>query len=329
MIGLVLIGLLGGLITGISPCILPVLPVIFLSGGAQSARDADTRSGTGEPPVSRWRPYLVVAGLVISFTAFTLLGSTLLNLLHLPQDAIRWAGIVLLALIGVGMIIPRVMEILERPFARFQRSGSAGPSNGLLLGLVLGAAYVPCAGPVLAAVSVAGSTGRIGADTITLAIAFGLGTAVPLLAFALAFALNAFVWPAIVQVLGLPSANTNQEMVRALVLRAPVLMGLMVVVAAPAVEEVLYRFVLLRSLLKVNPPLAHAVAALAFGFQHVAVAVLVNHDTAQLWDIVPYAAFGLIQSVLYVRRRSLIGPILVHVLVNGLGLATVLAGSAA
>ena len=150
-----------------------------------------------------------------------------------------------------------------------------------------------------------------------------------LLAFVLAFALSAFVWPMIVQVLGLPSANTNQEMVRALVLRAPVLMGLMVVVAAPAVEEVLYRFVLLRSLLKVNSPLAHAVAALAFGFQHVAVAVLVNHDTAQLWDIVPYAAFGLIQSVLYVRRRSLIGPILVHVLVNGLGLATVLAGSAA
>ena len=183
MVSLVLIGLLGGLITSISPCILPVLPVIFLSGGAQGAR---ARDGDEAPATSRWRPYLVVAGLVISFTAFTLLGSTLLNLLHLPQDVIRWAGIVLLALIGVGMIIPKVMEILERPFARFQRSGSAGPSNGFLLGLVLGAAYVPCAGPVLAAVSVAGSTGRIGADTITLAIAFGLGTAVPLLAFALA-----------------------------------------------------------------------------------------------------------------------------------------------
>ena len=89
MISLVLIGLLGGLITGISPCILPVLPVIFLSGGAQSARD---QGGDGPPAVSRWRPYLVVAGLVISFTAFTLLGSTLLNLLHLPQDVIRWTG---------------------------------------------------------------------------------------------------------------------------------------------------------------------------------------------------------------------------------------------
>ena len=39
MVSLVLIGLLGGLITSISPCILPVLPVIFLSGGAQGARD--------------------------------------------------------------------------------------------------------------------------------------------------------------------------------------------------------------------------------------------------------------------------------------------------
>ena len=183
MVSLVLIGLLGGLITGISPCILPVLPVIFLSGGAQGAR---AQGEDGAPAASRWRPYLVVAGLVISFTTFTLLGSTLLNLLHLPQDIIRWTGIVLLALIGIGMIVPKVMEIMERPFARFQRSGSSNPTNGFLLGVVLGAAYVPCAGPVLAAVSVAGSTGRIGADTVTLALSFGLGTAVPLLGFALA-----------------------------------------------------------------------------------------------------------------------------------------------
>ena len=45
MITLVLIGLVGGLITGISPCILPVLPVIFLSGGAQGARNTATPAG--------------------------------------------------------------------------------------------------------------------------------------------------------------------------------------------------------------------------------------------------------------------------------------------
>jgi cytochrome c biogenesis protein CcdA len=52
---LVIIGLLGGLITGISPCILPVLPVIFLTGGAQSARFA-SEAADGPAPASRWRP---------------------------------------------------------------------------------------------------------------------------------------------------------------------------------------------------------------------------------------------------------------------------------
>ena len=70
------IGLLGGLITGISPCILPVLPVIFLTGGAQSARfDGEAA------PARRSRPFLVIAGLVLSFTLVTLVGSLLLGLL--------------------------------------------------------------------------------------------------------------------------------------------------------------------------------------------------------------------------------------------------------
>ena len=42
LLTLILIGLVGGLITGISPCVLPVLPVIFLSGGAQGARNVAT-----------------------------------------------------------------------------------------------------------------------------------------------------------------------------------------------------------------------------------------------------------------------------------------------
>lgn len=52
MITLVLIGLVGGLITGISPCILPVLPVIFLSGGAQGARDGAGPGGRRPYPVA-------------------------------------------------------------------------------------------------------------------------------------------------------------------------------------------------------------------------------------------------------------------------------------
>jgi cytochrome c biogenesis protein CcdA len=92
---LILIGLVGGIITGLSPCVLPVLPVIFLGGGSTEA--------DGEP--ARRRPYLVVLGLTLSFAVFTLFGSLILASLHLPDDAIRWLGLALLLLVGLGLLV--------------------------------------------------------------------------------------------------------------------------------------------------------------------------------------------------------------------------------
>ncbi|XAS72709.1 cytochrome c biogenesis protein DipZ [Micrococcaceae bacterium Sec5.1] len=177
MLQLALIGLLGGLITGISPCILPVLPVIFLSGGVQGAR-----KGT----VTSWRPYLVILGLVISFSTFTLVGSFLLTLVNLPQDLLRWIGLVVLVLIGCGLIFDRFQHILEKPFSWIPQRKVGTENGGLVLGLALGVVYVPCAGPVLAAIAVAGATGQVGPETIVLTLTFALGAAVPLLVFALA-----------------------------------------------------------------------------------------------------------------------------------------------
>ncbi|GGE83298.1 cytochrome c biogenesis protein DipZ [Mycetocola zhadangensis] len=185
MFTLALIGLLGGLITGISPCILPVLPVIFLSGGVQGARDTDEK-GKVLARGQSLRPYLVIAGLVVSFSLFTLLGSLLLALLNLPQDFLRWAGIVVLVLIGIGLIVPQFQHILEKPFSKIPQRNVGTDRSGFGLGIALGAVYVPCAGPVLAAITVAGSTGRIGVDTVVLTLSFALGAAIPLLVFALA-----------------------------------------------------------------------------------------------------------------------------------------------
>ena len=126
MLTLIAIGLVGGLITGISPCILPVLPVILISG-AQSARAAagtSAAAGTVDLPPAKpsraesLRPYLVIAGLVVSFSTVTLAGSALLSLLHLPQDAIRWLALVALVAIGVGLIFPSIEALLEKPFSR-------------------------------------------------------------------------------------------------------------------------------------------------------------------------------------------------------------------
>ena len=172
MLTLALIGLIGGLVTGISPCILPVLPVVFFS----SVDKGQTKA----------RPYQVIAGLVVSFTLVTLFGSLLLSVLGLPQDVLRWAGLVVLALIGIGLIVPRFEHLLEKPFTWIPQRRPDASRGGFPLGLALGAVYVPCAGPILAAITVAGSTGQIGVDTVVLTVTFALGAATPLLVFALA-----------------------------------------------------------------------------------------------------------------------------------------------
>ncbi|MEX0914155.1 MAG: cytochrome c biogenesis protein/redoxin, partial [Demequina sp.] len=188
---LIIIGLLGGLITGISPCILPVLPVIFLTGGAQSARielgNGLAVGGETVQTVSRWRPYLVIAGLVTSFTAVTLVGSLVLTALNLPQDILRWVAMTVLILIGIGLIIPAVAHQLEKPFAWMSSTKvNTRRASGFGVGLALGAVFVPCAGPVLAAIIVAGSTGQVGLGIVMLTVSFAIGVAVPLLFFALA-----------------------------------------------------------------------------------------------------------------------------------------------
>ena len=69
LITLILIGLVGGLITGISPCVLPVLPVIFLSGGAQGARKTAHAPGTAAARADAAAPSIPAAVTVPSASA--------------------------------------------------------------------------------------------------------------------------------------------------------------------------------------------------------------------------------------------------------------------
>ncbi len=175
MLSLLLVGFVAGLITGISPCILPVLPIVLVAGA------------TGTAPASRrWRSVAVVVGLVASFSVITLLGTTVLSALRLPQDLLRDAGLVLLGLFGLGLLVPAIAEILERPFLRLHAARAPTSRGGLVLGLGLGAVFVPCAGPVLAAISVIGATDHLSFTGLLLTLAFAAGAGVPLLAVAVA-----------------------------------------------------------------------------------------------------------------------------------------------
>jgi thioredoxin family protein len=115
MVELVVVGVVAGFLAGISPCILPVLPVVLVAGAEPG------QGPPGEPAPSRpgiGRPLAVIAGLVLSFSFLVLAGSEALSLLRLPQDFLRDAGIVVLLVVGLGYLIPALGTLLERPFAR-------------------------------------------------------------------------------------------------------------------------------------------------------------------------------------------------------------------
>jgi cytochrome c biogenesis protein CcdA/thiol-disulfide isomerase/thioredoxin len=165
MLVLVVVGFAAGLITALSPCVLPVLPIL-LAGGASGGRR---------------KPYAIIAGLVLSFSAFTLAGVWLLDVLGLPKDLLRNLALALLFLVAASLLFPRVGRLLERPLVRLSRRPGGDLGGGLLLGAALGLVFVPCAGPVLAAVTVVAASRDLGVDVVALTVAYALGAALPML----------------------------------------------------------------------------------------------------------------------------------------------------
>lgn len=196
MLTLFLVGLVAGVITSLSPCVLPVLPVVLSAavpagGVRRSTATMVDDSAPGIPAARRfrpksWRPYGVVAGLVLSFSAATLFGSLMLKALHLPSDLLHNIGIVVLVVVGLSFIVPRLGDLLERPFARLPGRNVNPDGNGIVLGLGLGLLFVPCAGPVLAAIAVVGASGQVSSGAVVLTAGFAIGVGLPLLALALA-----------------------------------------------------------------------------------------------------------------------------------------------
>ena len=180
MIVLLLIGFVAGLIAGISPCILPILPVVLVGWADPVANE--------ERPLAarRRRAVAVVLGLVISFALITAVGSAVLSSLGLPQNLLNDIGLALIFVYGVALLVPNLERLLEKPFARFTRGGPRRDGSAFLFGLGLGAVFVPCAGPVLTAVTFLGTMHRATFYSVVLSFFFAAGAAVPLLAIALA-----------------------------------------------------------------------------------------------------------------------------------------------
>ena len=167
---LIAVAFVAGVVTAISPCVLPVLPIVF-AGGATGGRR---------------RAYAIVAGLVASFTVFTLTATALLSALGLPDDLLRNIAIGLVFVVGLSLLWPRLAHVVERPFQALGRRSPDGTGGGFVLGISLGLLFTPCAGPVIAAVAVLAATKRFSLESVLVTLSYALGAGVVLLLIALA-----------------------------------------------------------------------------------------------------------------------------------------------
>ncbi|MDH5533893.1 MAG: cytochrome c biogenesis protein DipZ [Candidatus Pacebacteria bacterium] len=170
MLLLIAFAFIAGIVTILSPCILPVLP--FILSGSTSEDKA--------------RPWGVVLGFVASFTFFTLFLTTLVKLTGVSADVLRYASITILFLFGLSLIVPQVQLLLEKAFTMVagkvpNTAASTGLFGGLLVGLSLGLLWTPCVGPILASVISLALTGSVTGGAVLITLSYALGTSIPML----------------------------------------------------------------------------------------------------------------------------------------------------
>ncbi len=169
---------LEGIALIISPCILPVLPII-LSGSLDG---------------SRKRPYGIIVGFVLCFSLFTFFSRSLVVYTGIDLSIVRYISYVLLLAFGVMMLSESLSAKFMLLTQRLSNIGSSlasvndttgGFRSGLVLGGLVGVIWTPCAGPILAAVIVQTVLQTTLWDSFLIVLAFGLGAAVPMLFIAL------------------------------------------------------------------------------------------------------------------------------------------------
>ncbi len=160
-----------GVVTILSPCILPLLPIILSSSTSGSKK----------------RPFGVVTGFVVSFTFFTLFLSTIVSATGLSAGFLRNLAVVILIGFGLSLLIPKTQELLEKLFTNLsnktpQQRERSGFGGGVIVGISLGLIWTPCVGPILASVISLALTGTVSGTALIIALAYSIGTGLPMLA---------------------------------------------------------------------------------------------------------------------------------------------------
>jgi cytochrome c biogenesis protein CcdA/thiol-disulfide isomerase/thioredoxin len=167
---LILLAYLGGILTILSPCILPVLPFVF----ARADR----------PFVRSTLPML--AGMAATFAIVATLAAVGGGWAVRANAIGRWAALILLALFGIALVFPSISDRLTRPVVALgsrlteKRGQEESIWSAVILGVATGLLWAPCAGPILGIIFTAAALQGASVNTTLLLLAYALGAATSL-----------------------------------------------------------------------------------------------------------------------------------------------------
>ncbi len=171
---LLVLAYLGGVLTIISPCILPVLPFVF--------------ARTGQPFMKSGLPLL--AGMALTFALVASLAAVGGGWVVQVNQYGRWLALLFVALFGLTLLLPRLAERLTRPLVaaggRLSEAAAADtrprPGASLLIGVATGLLWAPCAGPILGLLLTGAALQGANIATTLLLLAYAAGAATSLAA---------------------------------------------------------------------------------------------------------------------------------------------------
>ena len=172
-IGGTALAFIAGVLSVLSPCVLPILPIVL---GAAASKH-------------RLGPMALAAGLSVSFVTVGLFVATIGHAIGLSGDALRAVAAVLIVAIGAVLMLPPLqarLAVASGPIAawtdqRFGQSPGNRLSSQFWIGALLGMVWTPCVGPTLGAASLLAAQGRELLQVGITMFAFGVGAALPLL----------------------------------------------------------------------------------------------------------------------------------------------------